>query len=317
MAHYISCGVAVIDRVWQVQALPVGAGKQRATGYLEVGGGLAANAAVAIARLGERSAFWGRVGGDPTGDLVLRQFRQEGVETGRVRRIADAKTVAAAVLVAPDGERAIVSFHDPALDPDPGFLPVRDIASAAGVLADVRWPEGGERVLAEARRLGLPSVLDVEICPPAVTETLGRLAGYTIFSEPGLQAYAGEGDIHAALDTAWRALGDVVAVTRGAAGVLVQTGAGRASQSDVPAPKVQVVDTTGAGDAFHGAYLVAITESGDPIAAARFANAVAALKCTRLGGRAGLPTRAEVEAFVAGGGARPGSARQREGSSGA
>ena len=66
----------------------------------------------------------------------------------------------------------------------------------------------------------------------------------------------------------------------------------------VAAPRVSVLDTTGAGDAFHGAYLVAIAEKPDVVRAARFATAVAALKCTRMGGRAGLPTRTEAEAFM-------------------
>ena len=65
------------------------------------------------------------------------------------------------------------------------------------------------------------------------------------------------------------------------------------------APHVHVVDTTGAGDAFHGAYTLAIAEGRDALAAARFASVVAALKCTRPGGRAGLPSRAEVDNFLA------------------
>ena len=85
--------------------------------------------------------------------------------------------------------------------------------------------------------------------------------------------------------------------TLGPLGVRLLSRRGRVS---IAAPKVEVVDTTGAGDAFHGAYALAVGEGQDSSAAARFASAVAALKCTKLGGRAGLPTRAEVERFMRG-----------------
>ena len=137
--------------------------------------------------------------------------------------------------------------------------------------------------------------MDAEPSAPEVFAKLCPLAAHVIFSTQGLASFAGTGDVAAGLDAAFAAFGDTVGVTLGANGVRL-----RSAHGDVhlPAPAVDVVDTTGAGDAFHGAYLVAIAETGDIMRAARFATAVAALKCTRLGGRAGLPTRREAEAFI-------------------
>ena len=296
MSSYICVGVSVLDRIWRVTGLPLAAGKQVTGDFLETGGGLAATAAVAIARLGERCAYWGRVGDDLAGRAVLDEFEREGIDASAVRRVPGARTTQSAILVAPGGERSIVAYFDPALDPDPAFLPLERVATARGVLADTRWIPGSLRALGEARRVGVPSVLDIEPGAREDNAPLCALAGHKVFSEPGLAAYAGRDDPEPALEEAYREHGGVAAVTLGARGVLLRTEGGLVH---VPAPRVDAVDTTGAGDAFHGAYLVGIAETGDPIAAARFACAVAALKCTRLGGRAGLPSRADVQAFVA------------------
>lgn len=298
MNPYICVGVSVLDRIWRVAGLPLPAGKQVTGEYLETGGGVAATAAVAIARLGNACAYWGRVGDDPSGETVVAELAREGLDVSGVRRVPGARTTQSAILVAPGGERSIVAYFDPALDPDPAFLPLERVATARGVLADTRWNPGSLRALVEARHAGVPSVLDIEPGPREANAALCGLAGHKVFSEPGLAAYAGRDDPESALEEVHREHGGVVAVTLGERGVLLRTAAGVAH---VPAPRVEAVDTTGAGDAFHGAYLVGVVETGDPLAAARFACAVAALKCTRLGGRAGLPSRAEVDAFIASG----------------
>jgi sulfofructose kinase len=296
MALLICVGISVLDRVWRLPALPGAAGKFRAQDYLECGGGPAATAAVTIARLGLSCEFWGRVGADSAGETMLAEFRNEGVDVSGVRRIKGANSTQAAVLVDQQGERLIVVHQDPSLAEDASFLCLPRLETAAGVMADVHWVEGAERTLAMARRRQLPSVLDVEPSPAAVYRRLCPLATHVIFSSDGLADYAGTNDVVEGLSAAQRQFGDVVAVTMGPRGVMIADAGGLAH---LAAPRVTAVDTTGAGDAFHGAYLVGIIETGSPIAAARFANAVAALKCTRLGGRAGLPDRQTVETFLA------------------
>jgi sulfofructose kinase len=295
MTRFVSVGICVLDHVWRMAALPTGAGKFSAEDHAESGGGIAATASVAIARLGAGSALWSRVGADAAGDAILDGLRRENVDVSGVERVAGAASVTAGVIVDRAGERMIAIHRDPRLWIAPPSLPLDDLGRADGLLADTRWIDGAERALAEARRRNLPAVLDVEPSPPDAYTRLCPLASHVVFSRDGLADFSGTGDPRDGLDLAHRRLGIVVGVTLGSDGVALRTADGFAQ---VPAPRVAVVDTTGAGDAFHGAFLVALIERGDPIEAARFANAVAALKCMRLGGRSGLPRRADVVRFI-------------------
>jgi sulfofructose kinase len=295
MADFICTGVATLDRVWRLDRLPAGGGKYPSRGYMEVGGGLAANAAVTIARLGGSVDLWTRVGSDAAADTIVNGLVAEQVGCGNVRRVPGARSTTAAVLVDAAGERIITADHDPALSTDASHLPLDGVARARGVMADVRWVDGAATALSAARDARIPSVLDCEPSAAPVFERLCPLASHVIFSTPGLVSYAATTDLETGLAKAHAAFDGTVAVTLGERGVLLRT---RDGVTHVPAPRVEVVDTTGAGDAFHGAYLLSICEHGDCVRAARFANAVAALKCTRMGGRAGLPTRAEADAFM-------------------
>lgn len=294
--HFIAIGTATLDRVYQMQDLPHEGGKYRAHAYLEVGGGIAANAAVAIARLGERVEFIGRVGSDAAGRHIVAGLAAERVGTRGVQIIRGTRSVTPAVLVDASGERITVSNTDPRLYDGAGGIDamLEEVERSAGVMADVRWIAGAKIVLQAARRAGRPVVLDVEKAPRAAVDELAPLASHLLFSRPGLEFYSGQADPGRGLLAVREVLDGVVGVTLGGDGALIATGTGVVH---IPAPAVKVVDTTGAGDAFHGAYVVAVADGADAIEAARFASAVAALKCTRLGGRAGLPTRDEVEDF--------------------
>lgn len=291
----ICVGIATLDRVWFVDSLPTRASKIRSRGYLEVGGGQAANAAVTAVRLGGSAALWCRVGADSAGAAILEGLRQEQVEVAGVEIVAAARSIGAAILVESSGERSIVADFDPALFQAAPAFDLAALRRADVLLADVKWPDGAEKALEMARREGIPTVLDIEFAAAATFDRLCPLADHAIFGQAGLAAYSGCTDWRQGLDFARRRLNRVVGVTLGAQGVVLSDG-GR--EISLPAPRVDVVDTTGAGDAFHGAYALAIGEGKDWITAGRFANAVAALKCTRAGGRAGLPTRAAAEACM-------------------
>jgi sulfofructose kinase len=295
-ATLICVGLATLDRVWRVARLPVPGEKVRARAYLEVGGGQAANAAVTAARLGGDVALWGMVGADGAGRTILDQLRSERVDAAGMTEVAGARTVTAAVLVDASGERSIIADFDPKLHAAPPRLDLAAVGRARAVLADVKWKQGALPVLAEARRCGVPTILDIEPAPAGGLDELCRLADHAIFGQPGLAAFTGVAEPHDGLRRAREKLSGVVGVTLGARGILLLAGGDR--PEPIPAPKVDVVDTTGAGDAFHGAYALAIAEGQDAAQAARFANAVAAMKCTEPGGRAGLPTRAEVARFM-------------------
>lgn len=298
MATSIICvGNATLDRIWNVPHLPQPGHKIRSLGYLEVGGGQAANAAVAASRLGGDVSLICAIGSDMIGTAILDQLRAERVDLASVHFVNGARSISSAILVETGGERAIIGDVDPRLHAKTPALDLAGVAHARAVLTDVKWPAAAEQVLREARRLQIPTVLDIEPAAAGNHERLCPLADHAIFGQAGLTAFTATDDPDAGLQFAYERLRVTCGVTLGPQGVRMLSSTGFVA---IPAPKVTVVDTTGAGDAFHGAYALAIGEGQDSSAAARFASAVAALKCTKPGGRAGLPTRAEVERFMRG-----------------
>jgi sulfofructose kinase len=192
------------------------------------------------------------------------------------------------------GERMIVNYLDPSIPADPAWLPSPAAAGCAAVLADTRWPEGALAALQSARAAGLPGVLDADRPIPPGGALLAA-ASHVAFSHEALAEYAGEADPVRALGAVSRGLG-WCCVTVGADGVF-SIRAGRVEHH--PARRVRVVDTLGAGDVWHGAFALALAEGRAGADAVAFASAAAALKVQRTGGRAGAPTRAEVEALLA------------------
>lgn len=302
MRRNILCvGISTLDRVWLVDSLPTGGGKFRAHDYLELGGGMAANAAVAAARLGAAVAYWGRNGDDSAGRTMREELAGWGVNVAQFRLIPGRRSSVSAIFVGRDGERTIVNYRDDAMPADASWLPAHEAAACDAVHGDVRWPEGVQLAYRAARGAGIPTVLDGEIAAPEVFAALLPLTDHAIFSEPGLASFAGralasDADRLAALADVRRLGCGIAAVTRGRQGVLWLDGQG---PQRLPAFAVDVVDTTGAGDVFHGAYALAIAEGQPAASAMRFSSAVAALKCAQKGGRAGIPTRERADALLA------------------
>lgn len=295
MPSILCLGHSALDAIYQVPTIPTTPTKVMATAFVESGGGMAANASVAIARLGGIGHYWGRVGSDEVGARILAQLAAEGVDVAVVRRVPDSRSPSAAILVDGTGDRLVCVYNDPRLDADPTWLPLDHVPRFAAVLTDVRWPEGAALVLDRARSAGRPAVLDADIGAPEVLRDLCRRASHIVFSEPGLAIASGSGVPGEALRQMAANVTAVVGVTLGPDGFLwLDDGRERRER----APAVDAVDTLGAGDVWHGAFTLALAE-GQPLpAAARFANAAAALKCTRFGGRSGAPSRAEVAAFL-------------------
>ena len=295
MPGVLCVGHAVQDFVFTVPELPSRLQKHRAERFESVGGGPAATAAVAVARLGGRAVLAARVGDDAAADMIAAELRGYGVDCSRLRRCRGCASSVSAVIVDAAGERLIVNHLDPALPVDAGWLPSPAEAGADAVLADTRWPEGAAAAFAAARLAGLPAVLDADrpIPPDGV---LLRAATHVAFSSDALADYTGIVDPASALAEVARSLPGWCCVTAGGEGVYVMDGAGARR---IPAFAVPVVDTLGAGDVWHGAFALALAEGRGEAAAVRFASAAAALKVQRAGGRAGTPARAEVEAFLA------------------
>jgi sulfofructose kinase len=294
-ARVLCLGHAAHDLIYRVPSIPAQPIKVLATAFSECGGGMAANAAVAIARLGGDVEYWGRVADDPLGHRILADLAAEGVDVRSARRVGGARSPCTSILVSDRGERLICSFTDPALDPDPGWLPLERVPAFDVVLADVRWPLGSARLLDAARALQRPALLDADVASRDVLSDLASRASHLLFSEAGLSVIADGRSPGAALRSMRGETHDVVGVTLGSDGFLWLEGG---IEHHLPAPPIVAVDTLAAGDVWHGAFAFALAESKTVIGAAMFANAAAALKCQRPGGRTGAPTRAEVEALL-------------------
>ena len=291
-ARILCLGHAAHDLIYRVPSIPATPIKVLATSFSECGGGMAANAAVAIARLGGEAVYWGRVADDALGRRIFADLEAEGVDVRSARRVPGCRSPCTSILVADNGERLVCSFADPALDSDPAWLPLAHIPSFDVVLADVRWPRGAARVLDEARGQHRPALLDADVAAADVLSDLSARASHVLFSEAGLAVIANGQSTGAALRQARSDSHQVIGVTLGAEGFLWLEGG---VERHLPAPPIVPVDTLAAGDVWHGAFALALAENNDVEAAARFAGAAAAIKCQRPGGRSGAPNRVEVE----------------------
>lgn len=272
---------------------------------LKIGpGGKGANAAVAAARLGARSILVGRVGDDHFGREELAALRAEGVNTDAVSIDPEVQTGAAVVMVDDEGENTILVIigANDRLTPEhveAGLAPHWGHLDAVLINFEVP-PAAVAAAVNAAHAHGVPAIVDAG--PPRTfgAEIWGRA---TVISPNALEAATLVGhpvEDEAAAEAAARELlnsgPQAVVIKRGAAGALLVT---REGIQHIPAFRVNVVDTTGAGDAFSGALVVALAEGKSLPEAVRFANAAGALAVTRVGTLPAMPTRAEVEAFLA------------------
>ena len=302
-ARVVCIGHSALDRVFTLDAWPAPgtSAKVSAKGYVETGGGMAANAAAAIARLGGEAIFIGPVGDDSVADAMQADFERWGVDTADMRRLPGRRSSISAILVDARGERLIVNYRGDSIATGAEWLPLDRIDKAGALLVDPRWLAGAGAALRHARANGVPTVLDADVAPAEALAVLVPLADHVIFSEQGLAIFAAGRDDISALRSVLESGAIVAGVTRGADGFEWMQRDSAERLRSLPAPRVEAVDTTGAGDVFHGAYALALAEGHGVEAAAAFSNAAAALKCTRPGTRAGAPTRTEVEQLLQGG----------------
>jgi sulfofructose kinase len=291
-------GIIVLDEVFRVEEFPQPDGKVQATDFFIVNGGCAANAAVAIARLGGRVSLAGPMGGpagkDPNGDRVLAALARENIDYAFCPRIPGLSTALSAIFMNARGDRTIVTYRDERIATAVPADPDAAVAYADAVLADNRYPDFVRPICEAARKRNIPVVLDGDR-PTVEDDPLFRVASHVIFSSECLRATTGVEDLAEGLRRIARQTKAFLAVSNGPNDVVyMDDGAIR----QLPVFQIKAVDTLGAGDTFHGGFVLAIAEGRGVAEAMRFGSAVAGIKCTRLGGPTGCPTRAEVEAFL-------------------
>ncbi len=295
MKSVVIVGHAALDRLYRIEAFPAKPSKVRALDHREEGGGAASNAAAAIAMLGGRAHLWSRVGDDETGEKVRRALDRCGVDTAFVVICAGSITPTAAIVVDAKGERLVISEDDRVMPMEAGWVPVDQVASSGAVLSDLSWLEGTQAAFAEARRCRVPTVADIDLGGGILLDRVIELTDYAIFSAPAFEKFVEGADAAARFATLHARGVQHVGVTRGANGYFWSGREGTGEQQGFAVP---VVDTTGAGDAFHGVFALGLASGLSDVAAARAASAAAALKCRRLGARLGLPSAIELDAFL-------------------
>ena len=290
-------GIPVRDLTFRVPGVPGRGSKENATHFDEICGGNVLNAAIAIVRLGGRASIFGPMGDarETATRFIFEKLAHEGIETRHIVHMPGLVTPISAVMVDPSGERTIVTFRDPELWKV--RLPSNEtlLDDCDAILTESRCAEFCTDLCAEARRRGIPVIVDVDRAM-SLREGLLNASSHLVFSSEPLQETADVTDDGAALKKIAKLTPSFLAGTRGPRGTIWLDEQGNLQET--PAFPVHTVDTLGAGDVFHGAFALAITEGQELRQALRFASAAAALKCTRFGGAFAAPKRAEVEGLL-------------------
>jgi len=287
-----------MDLVARTPRIPLAGQTLIGSGFTTTPGGKGANQAVAIARLGYPVHMIGAVGKDVFGHSLLDNLAAAGVDTHAVSTVVGPSGVAP-ILVADNGENSIVVVQGANGKVDPDFIDRHAalIRSAGMVLCQLELPMGTiSRTLAVGSDAGVPVMLDPAPAAELPENVWSKIAWFTP-NETEAAFYLGKEckPEESAKELLARGLHGVV-LKRGSDGAMVAFSNGK--RDSVHPFRVNAIDTVGAGDCFNGAFAVALLEGNEPLAAARFASAAAAISVTRRGAQESMPSRAEVDAFL-------------------
>ena len=294
----LGVGCVAVDDLLYVADYPAADGKTQVLGRERHCGGLTATALVAAARLGAQCGFAVTLGDDELSRFVLECLREEGIELEWVRRSPDARPIHSTVIVdRRRGTRTILYDLDGFQATGPDWPDEKAVRSARVLFVDHVAAEDAIRAAGIARAAGIPVVADLESDrAPRFSELLG-LVDHLVVSRGFAEQLTGASDPAAAAQ-AMAPDRQAVVVTCGPKGCWYLGSDEPGAARHQPAFAVDVVDTTGCGDVFHGAYAAALAEGSDLAARVRLAAATAALSATRPGGQAGIPVRQAVQAFL-------------------
>ncbi|OFW02292.1 MAG: hypothetical protein A3J29_22950 [Acidobacteria bacterium RIFCSPLOWO2_12_FULL_67_14b] len=310
----VGVGANSVDYVYRVPRFPLPHGpaaKQAIAAHLVTCGGQTATALCTCAAMGLRTKYVGAIGNDANGARMRAELARRGVDVEHAC-VRDAPSPYA-VIVLDDraGERVVLWHRDPALRLRPEEIDASIIGRTRLLHVDDADEEAAIGAARCAGEMGVPVTSDIERVSSR-TEELVAAVSVPIFAERVPEALTGEEDVERALRVIQtRRPGPVgpggsrrtrptyesglVCVTLGARGAMLLSGDRLYHE---PALRVSTVDTTGAGDVFRGAFIVALLRGDGPADILRFAVAAAALSCTRVGAMAGIPTVSEVEAVT-------------------
>lgn len=293
----LGLGAVAVDDFLYVDEFPRSDGKTQVQARARAGGGLAGTALVAAARLGARTGFCGVLDDDELSRFTLNELSREGVDTSPVVRRAGARPIHSVIILRRNhADRCILFSLAGVQSPTDTDLPESLIAASRVLLVDYTVAPAAIRAARLARQYGRPVVGDLERAGfPEQDDWLDGI-DHLILSREWAQRHSGETEPAACAQALLRRGHAAVVVTDGAAGCVYAL-PGQAPVA-VPALRVPVVDTTGCGDVFHGAYAASLAWGQAVHDAVRLATVAAGLKTRQAGGRAGIPTRPEVQAHL-------------------
>jgi sugar/nucleoside kinase (ribokinase family) len=291
----VGIGENSVDLVYRVPQLPFAAGKVRVTSQRRLLGGQVATTLCTCAGLGLRTRYLGTFGNDEHGRLIRSELEQRGVDTAHAH-VRYAPNRHAVILVDErTGERTVAWQRDPSLVLKPEE--VQGALEGARLLHVDNVDEDAAIAAARlARAAGMMVTTDIDQVTRQ-TPDLVAAASFPILAERVPEALTGEPDTRRALLALRRQHTGMLCVTLGDRGSILLIGE---KFYEAPAFRVDAIDTTGAGDVFRGALIYALLRGDAPERMLLFANAAAALSCTREGAIAGVPNRQEIEQFIAG-----------------
>lgn len=290
----VGIGENSIDLVYRIPAPLTANGKQAISRHHRSVGGQVATTLATCSALGLRAAYVGTFGDDDHGRMAAASLTSRGIDIASAPVRPVPNRYALVLVDEHDGSRTILSERDPGLALQPGDLPRPLIAGARVVHVDAVDPDASIEAARLGRDGGAIVTVDVDEIT-AATRTLIDTATHPIVAEHVPRALTGEADLERSLRAMAQPHHVMVGVTLGREGSALLSGG---VLYRVAAPTVAAVDTTGAGDVFRGAFIHALLRGDAPEAILRFANAAAAISCTRQGAIGSVPSLADISRLV-------------------
>ena len=295
----LGVGCNSVDRVYRLPASPrpdSPTAKLRISSHAIMCGGQMATAMAACAGLGLKTAYFGCVGHDHDGRLIRSELEQRGVDVSHVLTRECANRFAVITVDETSGERIVLWDRDERLNLRAREFDPALIASARILHVDDEDQEAAIAAATVARSAGVPCASDIDRITDRTKDLIAAVS-IPIFAQHVLPAMTGESDIERGLRAMRQWNDGMLCVTLGPSGAMLLQGDELVIE---PAFPVKAVDTTGAGDVFRAAFIYALLNEYPLRKMVRFANAAAAVSCTRAGAMASVPAMLEVEQFVSG-----------------
>ena len=290
MKKILITGVSVIDFIFQIDAIPNNYEKYRANDASISGGGVAANAAVAISRLNGKPSLVSRIGNDEIGLMIKNGLIKENVNLDNLATFNGHKSSFSSVYINKNGDRQVMNYRDNTLPVDASMI--ANIKEHDAYLVDSRWKEGALETLKLAKKNCAPGIVDAE---ETVTKEIIKEASHIAFSMNGLKVFTKIKNKFEALKSVKNISSAWACVTDGENGVHYLKDN---KLEHIPTKIITVKDTLGAGDVWHGAFALSLAEGNDEVNSIKFASCAATLKCKFFGGRDGFPNRQQVDQFL-------------------